>query len=154
MTLVRWNPAKELLNLEKEFGKMFSEMESHFGFNRGRRDDDAYENAVWSPLTDITEKKDYYEINLDIPGIEKNDVKISYSEGQLSISGERKQEKEEKDAMYHRVERAYGKFYRSFSIPKLVVADKIDAEFNNGALKITIPKAQEAKPKELEIKVR
>lgn len=154
MTLVRWNPGRELLNLEKEFSKMFNEMESRFGFNKGKRDDDEYENAVWSPLTDIRETNDKYEVHLDLPGVEKENVKISYTDGQLSISGERKQEKEEKDSKYHRIERAYGKFYRSFTIPKLVIADKIDAEFKNGSLKVVIPKAEEAKPKELEIKVK
>lgn len=154
MTLVRWNPARELLNLEKEFSKMFNEMESRFGFNKGKNDNDEYENAVWSPLTDIRETNENYEVHLDLPGVDKENVKISYSEGQLSISGERKQEKEEKDSKFHRIERAYGKFYRSFVIPKLVVADKIDAEFKNGSLKIVIPKAEEAKPKELDIKVK
>ena len=71
MTLVKWNPARELLSLEKEFSKMFSEMESKFGFNSGKQDTEAYENAVWCPLTDITENKDNYEINLDLPGVEK-----------------------------------------------------------------------------------
>ncbi|NLT52345.1 MAG: Hsp20/alpha crystallin family protein [Ignavibacteria bacterium] len=154
MTLVKWNPARELLSLEKEFSKMFSEMESKFGFNSGKQDTEAYENAVWCPLTDITENKDNYELNLDLPGVEKENVKISYTDGQLSISGERRQDKEEKDAQYHRVERTYGKFYRSFALPKLVVAEKINAEFKNGSLNITIPKAEEAKPKELEIKVK
>ena len=152
MNLVKWNPAKELLDFEREFSRMFNSLSSRFGLG-SRRDDDEYENAVWMPMTDITETDDKYVINLDIPGVSKKDVKISYANGELSISGERKHEKEDKDTRYHRVERAYGKFYRSFNLPKEIVEDKIDAQYKDGALMITVPKSEKAKPKELEIKV-
>ena len=97
------------------------------------------------------EKVRYAE--LDLPGVSKEDVKISFSDGQLNISGERKQEKENKDSKYHRVERTYGKYFRSFTLPKQIKEDKIDAEFKDGQLTITVPKAEEIKPKEIPIKV-
>ena len=106
------------------------------------------------PLTDISENDDNYVLHLDLPGIEKDDVKISYSDGELSISGERKQEKESKDSKYHRVERSFGKYFRSFTLPEKIKADKIDAEFKNGQLTITVPKSEETKPKEIEVKVK
>ncbi len=105
------------------------------------------------PLTDIVETKDNYVFKLDIPGVKKEDVKISFVNGTLSISGERKQEKESKDSRLHRIERTYGSYYRSFTLPQQIKEDKIEAEFKDGALTITVPKAEEAKPKEIEIKV-
>lgn len=152
MSLVKWNPAKELLNMEREFNKLFNSLSTRFGF--GSNGDDEYENAVWMPLTDIIEEDDKYILNLDLPGVSKKDVKISYSNGQLIVSGERKHEKERKGATYHRVERAYGKYYRSFNLPDKIMEDKIEAEFKDGALTITIPKAEEARPKEIEVKVK
>lgn len=152
MSIVRWNPARELLNMEREFNKLFNVFGKRVGTSES--DTTEYENAVWMPLTDIKEDKDSYFVMLDLPGVAKEDVKVSYADGQLSISGERKQEKESKDSKYHRVERVYGKYYRSFTLPQLVREDKIEAEFKNGQLTVTVPKAEEAKPKELEIKIK
>lgn len=153
MTLVRFNPARELLDLEREFNKMFSSFGNRFGLSKKDNADDEYENAVWVPLTDVSEDNDNYYLKADLPGIKKEDVKISYSDGSLSISGERTQEKETKDKKFHRIERSYGKYYRSFSIPKEIKEDKIKADFTDGQLNITIPKAEEVKPKEISIKV-
>ncbi len=153
MTLVKWNPGKELLNVEREFNRLFNTLGNRFGFSEDDYNKDEYENAVWMPLTDISEDKDKYVLKLDLPGVNKEDVKISYNEGQLSISGERKQEKETKDSKYHRVERAYGKYFRSFALPQKIKEDKIDASFKDGQLTINVPKAEEAKPKEIQISV-
>jgi len=151
MTLVKWNPTRDLFNLEKEFNKIFSTFGDKFGISRA--DEEAYENAIWSPLADISEDDNKYTVTLDLPGVDKNDVKLSFTEGKISISGERKQESEEKNTKYHRVERMYGKYFRSFALPNKIKEDKIDAQFKNGQLTITIPKADEVKPKEIEIKV-
>lgn len=154
MALVKWNPSRELLNIEHEFNKMFHSLSNRFGFGNGDDIEREYESAVWSPLSDIFEDNDSYILTMDLPGIKKEDVKISYVDGQLSISGERKQEKESKDGTYHRVERNYGKYFRTFALPKKIKEDKIDAEFKDGQLTITVPKAEEAKPKEIDIKVK
>ena len=154
MALVKWNPSRELLSIEREFNKMFSSLSNRFGFGNGDDVDKEYENAVWSPLSDIYEDKNNYILTLDLPGINKDNVKISYVDGQLNISGERKNEKESKDGTYHRVERSYGKYFRSFSLPKEIKDDKIDAEFKDGQLTITVPKADEVKPKEIDIKIK
>ncbi|MCS7053622.1 MAG: Hsp20/alpha crystallin family protein [Ignavibacterium sp.] len=153
MTLIKFNPMRELIELEKEFNRMFSALENRFGITR-TKDNDEYENAVWMPLTDIYEDKDKYTLKLDLPGIKKEDVKISYANGQLSISGERVQEQEHKDAKCHRIERVFGKYYRSFNLPEHIKENEISAEFKDGQLTIVIPKAEEAKPKEIEIKVK
>ena len=153
MALVRFSPERELLNVEREFNRLFKSFGNRFGLNQENGNEE-YENAVWTPLTDISEDTDNFKIKLDLPGINKNDVKIAFSDGQLTISGERKQEKETKDSKFHRVERAYGKYYRSFTLPQQIQEDKIEAEFRDGQLTITIPKAEEAKPKEIEVKVK
>jgi HSP20 family protein len=152
MAIMKWNPSRELLNVEREMNKFFNSFGSRFGL-MDTANNDEYENAVWAPLTDISEDKDNYTIKLDLPGVSKEDVKISYLDGQLSISGERKQEKETKELKFHRVERTYGRYFRSFTLPGAIKEDKIDAEFKNGQLQITVPKAEEAKPKEISIKI-
>jgi HSP20 family protein len=154
MALVKWNPSKELLNIEREFNRMFHSLSNRFGFGNGDEIEREYESAVWSPLSDIFEDNDSYTLTLDLPGVKKDSVKISYVGGLLNISGERKQEKESKDGTYHRVERNYGKYFRSFALPKKIKEDKIDAEFKDGQLTITVPKAEEAKPKEIDIKIK
>jgi len=153
MSIVRWNPARELLNMEREFNKLFNVFGRRVGLSESEAKDE-YENAVWMPLTDIKEDKDNYFVMLDLPGVSKNEVKVSYADGQLSISGERKQEKDSSDSRFHRVERVYGRYYRSFTLPQQVREDKIEAEFKDGQLTVIVPKAEEAKPKELEIKIK
>ena len=151
MTLVKWNPARELMSIEKEFNKLFNTFSNKFGIsNEGENE---MENAVWAPLTDISEDNDNYYLNLDVPGVDKNDVKISYSNGNLVIKGERKDEKETKKSEYHRIERSFGKFFRSFTLTEKIKEDKIEAKFKDGALSIVIPKADEVKPREIEVKI-
>lgn len=149
MTLVRFNPTRDLLNVEKEFNRIWNSFSNKFG----QQKESEYENAVWAPLTDIAEDNDNYYLHADLPGVNKEDLKISYKDGQLSISGERKSEKEESGKTFHRVERSYGKYYRAFNLPEKVVIDNIKADFKDGQLSVTIPKAEEAKPKEFEIKI-
>jgi len=154
MTLVKFNPMRDLVDIEREFNRMFNSFENKFGISRSKDEDTEYENAVWLPLTDIYEDKDKYSLKLDLPGIKKEDVKISYVDGKLSISGERNVESEHKDSKCHRIERSFGKYYRSFSLPENIQQEKINAEFKDGQLTITVPKSEEAKPKEIEIKVK
>jgi HSP20 family protein len=153
MTLVRFNPMNELFEVEKQFSRMFDDFEKRFGFKSGLEIDSEADNAVWSPLTDIYEDNDNFKLKLDLPGIEKDDVKITFSNNQISISGERKQETESDNHKYHRIERSYGKFYRSFDLPKDIEQDKITADFSNGQLTINIPKSETAKPRQIEVKV-
>ena len=152
MTLVKFNPARELLDVEREFNKMFNSLGNRFGLSK-KEDNEEYENAVWMPLTDIYEDKDNYFIKADLPGVKKDNLKISYIDGTLSLSGERSEEKETNDLKSHRIERSFGKYYRSFNLPKEIKEDNIKAEFKDGQLTVTVPKADEVKPKEIEIKV-
>jgi len=109
--------------------------------------------AEWSPLVDITEDEKEYLIKAELPEIKKEEVKVTVQEDVLTISGERKYEKEEKGKKYHRVERAYGSFMRSFTLPEDADGAKVAAEFKDGVLKIHLPKSEKAKPKSVDVKV-
>lgn len=109
--------------------------------------------AEWSPLVDISEDDKEYLIKAEIPDMKKEDVKISVQDDILSISGERKYEKEEKGKKYHRVERAYGSFMRSFAVPENADGSKVNAEYKEGVLTVHLPKSEKAKPKAIEVKV-
>ncbi len=150
MTLVRFNPAREVRNVERELNKVWNGVFNRFGNDEAS---DEYENAVWSPLTDIAEDDNNYYVHADLPGVEKKDLKLEYKDGQLTLSGERKNETEQNGKTFHRVERSYGRYFRSFRVPEKVIIDKIEASFKDGQLNIIIPKAEDAKPKTFDISV-
>ncbi len=152
MTLAKWNPTKDLLKVERDFNKLFKSFSNRFGINK--RFEEEFADASWAPLADVVENENSYSINVDLPGMTKKDVKITYENGLLSISGERKIEKESKDSNYYKVERSFGKFYRCFNMPEGIDEKKIDAKFENGLLSVEIAKAEESKPKQIEIKVK
>src|SRR5205085_10902516 len=109
--------------------------------------------ADWMPVADITEDEKEYLIRAELPDLKKEDVKVTVENGVLTISGERKFEKEEKKKKYHRVERAYGRFVRSFTLPDDADANGVKAEFKDGMLTVHLPKNEKAKPKQIEVKV-
>jgi len=156
MSLVRWNPARELatfpsdvISMQREINKMFDSF-----FRGGTLDDGSFGATVWTPPVDVAELDDQFQVKVELPGVNKEDVKITMQENILTIKGEKKQEKESKGSNYHRVERSYGSFQRSFTMPTGVKHDKIEAAYNDGILVITLPKAEEAKPKQIDVKVR
>ncbi|MFA6233665.1 MAG: Hsp20/alpha crystallin family protein [Bacteroidota bacterium] len=146
MTVVRWNPVNEMMNLQREMNRFFNGMPS-----KANRDED-YESAIWSPMADIIEDTDKYELSFDLPGMKKEDIKMNFSDNTLKISGERISTEQKKDATCHRVERVSGKFYRSFNFPTQVNAEHIAATYNDGVLTVTVPKAEEVKPRPISIK--
>jgi len=109
--------------------------------------------ADWSPLSDITEDDKEYVIKAELPDVKKEDVRVTVENGVLTISGERKFEKEEKKKKYHRIERAYGTFVRTFSLPDVADAGKVKAEFKNGVLTVHMPKSEKAKAKQVEVNI-
>jgi len=145
MTLVRWRPMRDLWNIQEEMNRAFG---SFFG-----RTDREFTNGHWAPAVDIAEANDELKFNVEVPGMKKEDVKVTFQDGILTIKGERKQEKEEKDLNFHRMERSYGSFCRSFTLPTMVQGDKIKANYKDGILSISLPKVEEAKPKEITIGV-
>jgi HSP20 family protein len=109
--------------------------------------------ADWVPSVDVSETDGEYQIKAEIPDVKKEDVKVTVEDGVLTIQGERKQEKEVTGKKYHRVERSYGSFVRSFTLPDLVDEEKVKAEFKDGVLNLQLPKSEKAKPKAIEVKV-
>jgi HSP20 family protein len=109
--------------------------------------------ADWVPSVDVSETDGEYQIKAEIPDVRKEDVKVTLEDGVLTIQGARKQEKEDKGKKYHRVERTYGSFVRSFTLPDLVDEEKVKAEFKDGVLNLQLPKSEKAKPKAIEVKV-
>lgn len=141
-----WSPYRDLVNMQREIGRVF---DSLFTDN----DTEGAYVAQWAPRVDVMENKDSYMIKAELPGVDKGNVKIVLQDNVLTIKGEKKEEKEEKDLNLHRVERTFGTFERAFSLPANVKSDKIDASFKDGILTVTLPKVEEAKPKEIEVKV-
>ena len=137
-----------------EFDRLRNEMDllqdSIFDGRPGRR---TREDGEWLPSLDVAETKGDLVVKAELPGMDPKDIDISLNEGVLTIRGEKKQEKEEKEEGYHLIERSYGSFTRSIRLPKDVQSDMIDASFKNGVLKVVLPKSEEAKKKEIKIKV-
>jgi HSP20 family protein len=109
--------------------------------------------SEWTPLVDIAEDDKEYLIKAELPDVKKEDVKVTVENGVVTITGERKFEKEEKGKKYHRIERAYGSFMRSFALPEGAAGDTISAEFKDGVLKVHLPKSAEAKPNPIDVRV-
>ena len=153
MNLVRWDPFRELEDMGDRLNRVFAGL-GRPGLARvpeaGR---EALTVPEWSPMVDITETDEEYLIKAEIPEVKKEDVKVSVENGVLTLQGERKQEKEEKGKKFHRIERYYGSFMRTFAVPDNVDETKVKAEFKDGVLNVHLPKTEKAKPKAIEVKV-
>ena len=144
----QWNPWKELEDVEKRLSALWGRPQ---GKVEGQKE--AISVAEWSPLVDITEDEKEYLIKAELPEVKREDVKLTVQDNVLAISGERRYEKEEKSKKYHRVERAYGNFLRSFTLPEDADGSKVSAEYKDGVLKVHLPKSEKATPKSIEVKV-
>jgi HSP20 family protein len=148
MSLMKWDPFKELedvsARLNRFFGRSSAPVESS---------QEMLSVADWTPSVDISETDTAYLIKGEIPGVKKEDVKVTIQDGMLNIVGERKMEKEEKERKYHRIERSYGSFMRSFRVPSDADDSAVKAEFKDGVLNVTLPKSSSAKRKAIEVAV-
>ncbi len=145
MTLVRWNPMRDFSGMQRRWNGMFDDFfGSHF--------DGEMVERRWRPRVDIIEDEDSYKVISDLPGMKKEDVQITLEDGELIILGERKFDHEEKDDTCHLSERVHGRFTRKFSLRSSIDASKINANFADGVLTVTLPKVEEAKPRKIEIK--
>ncbi len=146
MNLVKWNPWREMPTLHNRINRLFDDP----FFSVGRMEDDAV-MGMWNPAVDLYEKDDHYMIKAELPGVDKNNVKIDLKDRLLTLSGERTYDNEVNEENYHRREMSYGKFQRAFTLPADVDSDKIKAEFKDGVLQIEIPKPAEKKAKQVTI---
>jgi HSP20 family protein len=142
----RWEPFRELDEIERR-------LESLFERSPFSRTQEGIAAQQWYPQVDITEDDKEYSIKADLPEVAKNDVKVAFREGVLEIAGERKQEKREPSRRFHRTERTYGSFLRSFTLPAAAEGEKAKAEFHDGVLTVRIPKSEKLAPKAIEVKV-
>jgi HSP20 family protein len=148
MALVRWDPFRELEDVSDRLNRMFSRPATQMPSGK-----ETMIVADWTPSVDISETEGEYQIKAEIPDVKKDDVKITLEDGVLTIQGQRKQEKKEQSTKYHRIERSYGSFARTFSLPDVIDVEKVKAEFKDGVLHLHLPKSEKAKPKTIEVKV-
>jgi len=147
--LTRWDPFKEMEELQNRFTRLFGLTPARPG-NGGQ---ELMTITEWAPSVDIVEDNKEWLVKADLPEVKKEDVKVTVENGVRTITGERQFEKEEKDKKYHRIERSYGNFLRSFTLPDGADGAKVNAEFKDGVLKVHLPKSETAKPKAVEVKV-
>ncbi len=145
MAISRWDPFRDVLALQNRMNSIFQE------FNRG--DGDVMSTAAFVPPVDVYEDEHKVVLKLEVPGMKESDLDIQLENNVLTVKGERKFEKEEKEENFHRIERRYGSFYRSFTIPNTVNPDSVKANYDAGVLKIELEKRAEAKPKQIKVQV-
>jgi HSP20 family protein len=142
---------RDLVTLQDRMNRLFQE--AFPSYQRGRGEDqEIFATADWAPAVDITEDQNSIVLKADIPGIDPNNLDIRVEGNTLTLKGERKFEKEDKKENFYRMERSYGSFSRSFTLPHTVQADKIEATYKNGELRVVLPKREDAKPKQIRVR--
>jgi len=146
MTIVRWEPLREFSTLQNEMNRLFNTV-----FDAPSAGNGGSTLRRWMPAMDLVETADHFVLRADLPGLAEDDVKIEFEDGTLTVSGERKSEHEAKGEGYYRVERAFGSFSRSLTLPQGIDPEAVTASFDRGVLEISIPKPEEKKPRRIEI---
>jgi HSP20 family protein len=147
MALARWDPWRNISTLQDRINRLFWD-----AFPEPRREEDEVGLGAWYPSVDIHESDEAIIVQAELPGLKKEDISIEVKENLLTLRGERAEDKETKEENYYRRERSFGKFHRSFTLPAAVDSEKIVATYKAGVLEVKIPKPEEQKPKEIEIK--
>jgi HSP20 family protein len=147
MTLItRWDPFRELVTLQDRMNRLFQE-------TAGNGETNLTNTGAFVPPVDVYEDEQGLRLKLEVPGIDEKDLDVRIENNVLTIRGERKFEKEEKEENFHRIERRYGSFARSFTLPNTVDAEKVSANYKNGVLELTLAKKAEAKPKQIKVNI-
>jgi HSP20 family protein len=149
MAIIRWEPFRDLVSLQERMNRIFDDA---FRGARGGEEDWAL-GGSWAPAVDIYEQGHDIVLKAELPGVDPKDVDVRVENNVLTLRGERKLDNEVKRENYHRVERSYGAFTRSFTMPNMVDTEKIKAEYKDGVLRVSLPKKDEAKPKQISINV-
>ena len=148
MAMIRWEPARELQAIQQEMNRLFgSAFDAQGGLGNGGG------GSRWIPPMDLVEDDEHFVVRADLPGVEEKDVSVELEDNVLTISGERKSDTEQRKEGYYRIERAYGAFSRSLTLPEGIDAEGIKASFANGVLEVRIPKPEERKPRKVAINV-
>ncbi len=146
MSIVRYDPFRDLRSLQDEVNRLFST-----NLTRAYDGDEGIARGAWNPSVDIYENKDQIVLEAELPGMKREDFDLSIENNVITLRGERRFEKKDESDNYHRVERAYGSFTRSFTLPQTVQAESVTAEYRNGVLRVTMPKREEVKARRIEI---
>jgi len=147
MAIVKWDPLRELRAMQEQMNRLFE-------MSRDRTFGEPFEQGLWQPPVDIYEDDREVVVKMEVPEIEQKDIDVHIEEGTLIIQGERKLEREEKKHNYHRIERSYGSFRRSFSLPATVDQGEVRASCEKGVLKVVLPKKAVVKPRQIEVEVK
>ena len=145
MAIIRWDPFRDMVTLREKMNRLFEDVFT------GQREGKELVASTWAPAVDIFETENDLVMTAEVPGIDEKDIEIKIEDNTLILKGARKFEKETKEENYHRIERSYGSFYRAFTLPNSIDPEKIQAEHENGVLKITMPKRTELKPRKVKI---
>jgi HSP20 family protein len=148
MAVVKWDPFRDLISIQDRMNRLFEQTLSR------SRGDEGVSATSWTPAVDIYETADTIVMKAELPGVAREDIQIQINENTLTLQGERRFAKDVREENYLRLERAYGGFHRSFTLPATVQQDKIRALFKDGVLELTLPKAEDSKPKRISIEVR
>jgi len=147
MSIVRWPPRGSWVNTRSDFDRLFESF-----FNPRYEEETAL--SAFNPAVDIVEEDQAYQVHVELPGLNKEDIKLNIKDNYLSISGEKKRESKVEEKNYQRTERIFGSFQRNFRLSDSVEADKIEAEFKDGVLNVVIPKKKEVLAKQIEVKIK
>jgi HSP20 family protein len=146
ITLVCWHRARDMRAMPNEMTRLVNQF-----IHGGTRNDGVGRRGFWTPAVDLYEGDEAFTVKAELPGFSKDDVQVEMKDDQLTLKGERKHQTDVNEAKYHRVERVYGTFQRTIRLPAVVDVDKAEAIFKDGVLKLTLPKAEKAKPKAISI---
>ncbi len=141
------DPFSELESLQREMNHLFD-------VRSGEKNDKSFLSGAWLPAVDIHDSKDYITVKADLPGLSKEEIQVSIEEDHLVIKGEKKKDSDVKEGEYRRIERYYGSFYRAIALPSKINEQKIEANYKDGVLEIKLPKAEEAKPKQITVNIK
>ncbi len=148
MALIRWDPFREMSGLQERMNRLFSDIRSRSPFG-----EEELAQGAWIPAVDIFETNDSIVLKAELPGVKKEEIGVEVKDNTLTLKGEKKFEKEVKEENYHRIERSYGSFQRAFTLPNTVQPENVRAKFKDGILEITLPKHEEARPKQIKVDV-
>ena len=148
MKLIRWDPVIDLVTLQEKLNRLFES-----NLIKSRYDEEEPGSGVWAPPVDILETPESIVLIVELPGLDKKSIHVEVKENVITLKGERKFVKGIKEEQYHRIERYYGKFIRSFNLPSSVEKDKAEARFKDGILRVTLPKSQKIKPQQVTVEV-
>ncbi len=150
----RWDPFQDLRSAQDEMAQMSPMLAHALGLHAQQQGSGRATTTAWAPALDISERKDAYLVTVELPGVELDDLQVTLEDGLLTVQGERHFAHDSSEQQFHRVERHYGAFRRSITLPAHVLADGIEAAVDNGVLQVVVPKVEEAKPRRIQVRQR